>query len=383
VSEQENLETLIYKVLKQLVPDADREGLKRTPKRVAESLKFLTKGCETKSLEEILNDAVFEEQVDEMVLVRDIELYSLCVPSKQIVNAVLGAKQAATVRRGDKLWTLHEGRVVETEVTQVTARKTRALVSVETEEGVVRVTPDHPFATPDGWVEAKDLEGRLVECLDPSTSLVEKMHRRGTEDAEPRGEPLFAAAVPLVASVAAPSSPLGWYGRHGFQQEEHRTTLQESRFVPVRRVVSLNADGKEPFTVYSFKCAPHPTFLVGGHLTHNCEHHMLPFFGKCHVAYLPAGKIVGLSKIPRIVDCFARRLQVQERLTTQIANAIDQAIKPIGVGVVIEAQHLCMMMRGVEKQNSLATTSCLLGQLRDNEKTRAEFLTLIHRNGHR
>jgi GTP cyclohydrolase IA len=114
-----------------------------------------------------------------------------------------------------------------------------------------------------------------------------------------------------------------------------------------------------------------------------CEHHMLPFFGKAHVAYLPAGKIIGLSKIPRIVDCFARRLQVQERLTTQIANAIQEAIKPQGVGVVVEARHLCMMMRGVEKQNSIATTSCLLGRLRDDEKTRSEFLTLIHGNGSR
>ena len=112
-----------------------------------------------------------------------------------------------------------------------------------------------------------------------------------------------------------------------------------------------------------------------------CEHHLLPFFGKCHVAYLPRGRIVGLSKIPRLVDCFARRLQVQERLTVEIAKALDDALKPLGVGVVIEAQHLCMMMRGVEKQNSLATTSCLLGMLRDDEKTRSEFLTLIHGNG--
>jgi GTP cyclohydrolase I len=108
-----------------------------------------------------------------------------------------------------------------------------------------------------------------------------------------------------------------------------------------------------------------------------CEHHMLPFFGKAHVAYLPSGKIVGLSKIARIVDVFARRLQVQERLTSQIAHALDKWLAPQGVGVVIEARHLCMNMRGVEKQNSLATTSCLLGRLRDDPKTRAEFLTLI------
>jgi len=109
-----------------------------------------------------------------------------------------------------------------------------------------------------------------------------------------------------------------------------------------------------------------------------CEHHMLPFFGKAHVAYIPNGKILGLSKIPRIVDVFARRLQVQERLTDQIANAIDEVLKPTGVGVVIEAFHLCMMMRGVEKQNSKTITSALRGSFRDDAKTREEFLALAY-----
>jgi GTP cyclohydrolase I len=108
-----------------------------------------------------------------------------------------------------------------------------------------------------------------------------------------------------------------------------------------------------------------------------CEHHMLPFFGKVHVAYLPKGKVIGLSKIPRLVDIFARRLQVQERLTTQIAETIQSAINPIGVGVVIEARHLCMMMRGVEKQHSSAVTSSMLGAFRDEHETREEFLSLI------
>lgn len=110
-----------------------------------------------------------------------------------------------------------------------------------------------------------------------------------------------------------------------------------------------------------------------------CEHHMLPFFGKAHVAYLPDGKIVGLSKIPRIVEMFARRLQVQERLTTQIANAINEVLAPKGVGVIVEARHLCMMMRGVEKQNSSAITSCMLGRFKSDAKTRAEFLNLTNR----
>jgi GTP cyclohydrolase IA len=108
-----------------------------------------------------------------------------------------------------------------------------------------------------------------------------------------------------------------------------------------------------------------------------CEHHLLPFFGKVHVAYIPNGKVIGLSKIPRLIDVFARRLQVQERLTTQIAECIQQAIAPEGVGVVIEARHLCMMMRGVEKQHSAAVTSAMLGAFRNDENTRQEFLSLI------
>ena len=108
-----------------------------------------------------------------------------------------------------------------------------------------------------------------------------------------------------------------------------------------------------------------------------CEHHILPFFGKVHVAYIPNGKVLGLSKIPRLVDIFARRLQVQERLTTQIAESIQRAIEPQGVGVVIEARHLCMMMRGVEKQHSAAVTSAMLGVFRDHQQTREEFLSLI------
>ena len=112
-----------------------------------------------------------------------------------------------------------------------------------------------------------------------------------------------------------------------------------------------------------------------------CEHHLLPFFGKCHIAYLPRDRVVGLSKIPRLVDVFSRRLQIQERLTNQIAQVIEDTLRPLGVGVVVEATHLCMLMRGVEKQNSFALTSTMLGAFRNDARTRSEFLELLKLRG--
>ncbi|MFQ5580423.1 MAG: GTP cyclohydrolase I FolE [Nitrospiria bacterium] len=113
-----------------------------------------------------------------------------------------------------------------------------------------------------------------------------------------------------------------------------------------------------------------------------CEHHMLPFFGECHIAYIPNKKVVGLSKLPRVVEIFSRRLQLQERLTSQVAEAILDKVDPLGVGVVMEAQHLCMMMRGVEKQNSRTVTSAMLGVFKKDPKARAEFLDLLRRDRH-
>jgi NADPH-dependent 7-cyano-7-deazaguanine reductase QueF len=168
----------------------------------------------------------------------------------------------------------------------------------------------------------------------------------------------------------------GWYGKHGFRQESEFYVPEDSTYCQVVDVRRL-PPAKKPHRVYSLTCEPYPTFLIGGHLTHNCEHHLLPFIGKCHVAYMPHRKIVGLSKIPRLVDMYARRLQVQERLTTQIAGTLNEVLQPRGVAVVIEAVHLCMLMRGVEKQNSKAVTSAMLGGFRDRPETRAEFMELI------
>jgi GTP cyclohydrolase I len=504
---------LVYEMIRRLGDDPEREGMLKTPERVEKAMRYLTQGYALTG-KDAVGDALFTEAHHNMVLVKDIEMYSLCVPSNQIVDAVDGAKRAARVRAGDRLWTLHEGRVTQTPVPDVSWHRVQELVEVETDEGTFRVTPDHPIATPSGWVEAKDLEGCAIEWTEPrslcrkrftpvvgyelgyaigavcsdgtvgerSISLVvndrefaerfagclgrafgvtpwiepvsrpsgflqrevpgfrvrvvssylsdlfrmwvggDAHHMRQTfprvvlnsrecmqgfidgyvdgDGHVPGGRAgafIHSANAPFLADFADAIdarftagrkgisqlyvsdrwNQAGWFGKHGFQQEDHSTPLLESRFVAVRAVRPVTAEGTKPFRVYSYKCSPHPTFLVGGHLTHNCEHHLLPFIGKVHVAYIPNGRIMGLSKTARLVDVYARRFQVQERLTEQIAQSLWETIEPQGVGVVIEAFHLCMMMRGVQKQNSKTITSAMRGSFLDDQRTREEFLRLV------
>lgn len=495
-------------ILEAVGEDITREGLVKTPSRAAAAMQFFTQGYQL-SLDELLNGAIFEEDNNNMVMLRNIEFYSMCVPSKQLVNAVDGKRAAADVRIGDRLWSLHEGRVVPTNVTQVNSHQARQLVEVETDQGSFQVTPDHPLATPQGWMEAKDVAGLQVEwtaprslcrrrhlpernyafgyvvgavcsdgtvaaryislivndeafarrfafCLRDAFNIEAKVeaitrpsgftgrptpgfrvrvvssyladlfrqycggdahHMRqqfprvvldspdvfkgfldgyiegdGCRSKYSQGSTIVSGNVPFLHELSQligarftpnskrPASQLyvadSWMRRHGFAQESHRTDLIESKWVKVLRVTPIEAVGKKPYTVYSFQCEPYPTFLINGHLTHNCEHHMVAFFGKCHIAYIPNGKIVGVSKMARIVDMFARRLQVQERLTNQIADAIEDALEPLGVGVVAEGIHLCMVARGVEKQHSTMTTSAMRGVFNDMP-TRMEMMSLL------
>jgi GTP cyclohydrolase I len=512
------IEKLVEQLLKELGEDPHREGLERTPERVAKAMQYLTSGY-AKNVDEILNDALFVEEYDEMVVVKDIDFFSMCVPSKQIVNAVEGARPARLIRPGDRLWTLNQGFMKETTVTAVSARKTRDIAEVITAGGVFRVTPDHPIMTAEGWREAQSLKpDDCVEWINPK-SLCRERHRpspgyatgyvigavaadgsiqdarrvalvvksqRFAERYCAMVAEAFPPATPRIERVTVPSgfhgreipmfrvrvvsrdigeklcrwlgvsehgsrsktktfqfpdvvtssqqmmqgfldgycdgdgyardtgrfivssnqrflsklgsylsTPVaagrdgcsrvyvsnrwaepGWYGKHGFRQQSEFYVPIDSTYARVGDVRILPRADK-PHTVYSFKCEPYPTFLVAGHLTHNCEHHLLPFVGKAHVAYMPHRKIVGLSKIPRLIEMFSRRLQVQERLTTQVANTLNEALQPRGVAVVVEAVHLCMLMRGVEKQNSKAVTSAMLGAFRDRPETRAEFMELI------
>ena len=516
------MKELIERLLAELGEDPRREGLEKTPERVEAALRFLTSSYR-QDLKEILDGAVFtEDRYDEMVLVKDIDFYSLCVPGRELVNAVGGSKRARDIVPGDHLWTLDRGVVKQTEVTAVTSRTTRDIVEVRTAGGSFRVTPDHPVMTEYGWREAQELKaGMLVEWINPrslcrvvqepspgyalgyvlgataadgsiqdgrrinltvgSEQFAQRyceQFRQAFPSATPKvervtgmseflGRPIPMYRVRVVSSyigekfcrwlgvvergsksktktfrfpkvVTSSQSMMqgfldgycdgdghragsgrfvvsanrefleelaqylgthvarvdsrrvecfrvyvsdrwhqaGWYGRHGFHRDSDFYVPFDSTHTSVLEVTHL-PQAKKPYTVYSITCEPYPTFLVGGHLTHNCEHHLIPFFGKAHVAYIPNRKILGLSKLARLVEMFSRRLQVQERLTTQIAQTLYDALQPKGVGVVVEAVHLCMLMRGVEKQNSKAVTSAMLGGFRDRPETRAEFLELL------
>lgn len=516
-----NRKELIAELIKSLGEDLTREGLKDTPKRADEAWDHLFSGYGKKP-EDVLT--VFDnEGYDEMILVKNIEFYSTCLPGNQLVNSVEGAKRAREIKLNEELWTLEDGCPVKTRVSEISTYKADSIVTVILTSGKkIRVTVDHPIQTDHGWVEAGRLKpGSLVECVNPQTlsrrryqlnfnydlgyvlgaiasdgsiqdnrrvclevgerffvekfqkallgafdlrakienikkpsgflkkiipqyrvrfvssevgmwlirllhlpenlgsrsktksfhlpqvTLIDKEIMQGFLDGYCDGDgtpcgrsggfavlssnSVFLKELAKVLETPVMKRAIGssveavyvsknwwkkaWFGKQGYENRSVSLCLSQSTFVPVKSVEIV----KKKTKVYAFKCSPHSTFLVSGVLTHNCEHHMLPFFGRAHIAYIPRDKIIGLSKIPRLVEIFSRRLQNQERLTTQIADALQDLLDPKGVGIVIEAKHFCMMARGVEKQMSEVTTSTLKGLFKERPATREEFLRLIGR----
>jgi GTP cyclohydrolase I len=368
--DQDRAEKAVRELLLACGEDPDRDGLQETPARVARAYREMFAGLY------IDPDSVlaktFDESHDELILVTDIPMFSTCVPGGQTVDALGGGKQAAEVRVGDQLWTLVGGRAEPTTVVRISSHKVRELVEVTTAGGRFRVTADHPLATPEGWMEAKDVAGTVIEWTDARSANL------------PSPEDLVTVAGARFARRAAPASVPSvadsWQRRHGFPQQTVHTDLIESEWVEVESVRTIEATGTQEYTVYSFKCEPHPTFLIAGHLTHNCEHHLVPFHGVAHVGYIPSedGKVTGLSKLARLVDLYAKRPQVQERLTSQIADALMRRLEPRGVIVVVEAEHLCMAMRGIRKPGARTTTSAVRGILKTSSTSRAEALDLIN-----
>ena len=516
--DQKKIEKLAKELLKEIGENPNREGLEKTPERIAKSFLKIFGGY-SQTTPNILTK--FDgENYYEMIICKDIDFYSTCVPCDQYINSINGAKRAREIKVGNQLWTSKNGIPVATTVSQITTHTAPKIVKITLENNIsIRVTSDHPIKCPCGWIEANDLQiGDQVEFINPkslskkeyplhlnyhlgyvigaiaSDGSIQDNRRISLEVNEESLAKKYKIALEKafnidvkIQSIQKPSGFLkkkiqqfrirfvssqianrismflelpknlgsksktqsfkfpkivltskrlmqgfldgyidgdgcrkgksggniilssnrffleelaeiletkimktqtssvgciyvskkwykpGWYNKHGFQQQEISLNIGESSFKKVKKIEKIIQKTK----VYSFKCSPYPTFLISGILTHNCEHHMQPFFGKISIGYIPDKKIVGISKLPRIVELFSRRLQNQERLTTQIADTLNKLLKPKGVGVVVRAQHLCMMARGVEKQNTIMITSSCKGLFKNNSKTRDEFLRLI------
>ncbi len=513
------IEKAIREILEAIGEDPDRDGLRDTPARVARMYDEIFSGIRESPDHHL--KVMFEAEHDEMIMVRDIPCYSVCVPSKQKVNTVEGAKNASRVEVGDKLWTFDDdGALVQTEVVSIIARPGRAVIDVRAGIHHLQVTPDHPIMTPAGWVQAGDLRaGDKVQAYPPrqlgqARYIVQEGYELGyvigavgADGSVQDGRRIslvvndrgfagrFAHCLriafgidPTIEEISVPSGflhrdvptyrvrivarPIGtlllhWFGgteatrafhfprvvlrskemmegfldgycdgdgswdttvddgsrsivsaNRGFLDELGRILVTrpwynargvgqlrvpahwirpdaqfrrefvpvdvpllppDAHWVEIDAVERFGQRGTKPYTVYSFECEPYHSFMVGGVQVANCEHHLIPFLGRAHIAYIPSedGRVTGLSKLARLVEAYAQRPQVQERLTTQIADEIDHSLQPRGVMVVIEAEHLCMSMRGVRKPGSTTVTSAVRGLFRDSVATREEAMRFI------
>ncbi len=513
------IERAVQQIIEAIGEDPGREGLLGTPRRIAEMYEELFAGLK-EDPRELLEVGFDDEDHHEMVIVKDIPFYSMCVPSNQLVDAVGGKKRAADVVVGDWLYTLDHGEVRTTRVVAVSRRPARELVRITPIDSTpFFVTPEHPIMTLDGWRPAGELTDndrvewthprQFVRRRDPVVEGYDLGYALGAVAADASiqdgrrislcvrdreyarrfarsfghafgripeidpvkvpsgfsGRPVQMYRVRVVSSYIAglmlnwfrcegptketrrvrlprgvlrsrdmtqgfldgyvdgdgsvlprpgrmiiPSNrrflrelggvagsrpsptgdgPLrlsvsdrwhrpGWFGRRGFMPVSEAYDVRDSRWVKIAKVERAYADGTKPYAVYTFTCDPYPTFSISGVLTHNCEHHFLPFHGVAHVGYIPQGRILGVSKVARLVEILARRPQVQERLTTQIADFLCQGgLNAAGAGVVIEAEHLCVTMRGIKKPGSKVVTSATRGVFREDARTRAEFFSIV------
>jgi len=427
-----HIEYATVRLLRSIGENIDREGLLDTPKRVAKAWAEWTSGYSQDPTEILRTFTDGGESYNSLVLVRDIQFYSHCLVGSTFVETPNGRVPLSWLKDGDWVYGVdaetYELKLVRCQNPRIT-RKAAKLVRVYTDNDTLICTPDHKILTVErGWVEAAQLTNadRLVS-----------LYRGVQKDLDGKAYPKLMASRYTRWGGALKGIDGGGVPEHRFVLNEHRRLItvhhkdgqiwrndpsnlramsigehnreharaqklannpnrirasgESSKRPEVRKKRSESMKAywagrnhvvfgvEEVSIVDDVWCITVPevnSFFANGIAVHNCEHHLAPFFGRAHIGYIPNGRIVGLSKLPRVVDCFARRLQVQERLTEQVADALSSALSPKGVGVVIEARHLCMESRGICKPGSITVTSALRGVLMDEPDTRAEFLSL-------
>ena len=367
---QGDIEIAVNSILRNIGENPEREGLLNTPNRVARMYQELTEGYHIDP-EKLINDAIFTVDYDEMVVVKDIDFYSMC---EHHMLPFFGRAHVAYIPNGKVIGLSKIPRIVEMFARrlqiqeQMTSQIANFLQEQLQPQGVaVVVEGAHMCAMMRGVKKAntKMVTSKMLGCF------------RENENQQTAAQTSWLNQGDIEIAVNSILRNIGENPeREGLLNTPNRVARMYQELTGGYHIDPEKLINDAIFTV------DYDEMVVVKDIDFYsmCEHHMLPFYGRAHVAYIPNGKVIGLSKIPRIVDMFARRLQIQEQMTSQIANFLQEQLQPQGVAVVVEGAHMCAMMRGVKKANTKMITSKMLGCFRENEKTRAEFLSHIKSN---
>jgi GTP cyclohydrolase I len=349
----QSIQQNIIRQIQYIGEDPNREGLKKTPDRIVRSWSELFAGYKQKPEDQL---TVFDAgSYDQLVLLKDVEIFSVCVVGSTFVEIPRGRIPIKYLKDGDWIYTVDsttkELGIAQCKNPRLTAKDAQ-LVRVYADNDSVLCTPNHRFLTHNrGWVEAQDLQYR--------DSIVSFYRATGHGS---------TSAHPYLLATRGTAK---WEGQCiNIDGQPTAVPAQNHRIIGVASVPWRE-------DVYCMDVPGTETFFANGMAVHNCEHHWLPFIGRAHVAYIPDGRVIGISKLARLVDIYARRLQIQERLGEQITMAIMEHLKAKGAACVIEAVHLCMQMRGISKQHSSMITSSLKGVFLTKPEARAELMGLI------
>jgi GTP cyclohydrolase I len=441
-SEVQSADDIPLRLLEFIGEDPNRDGLKNTPSRYIKSWKELTCGY-SQDPHEFFKAQFIEESYDQMVILKDIDFYSMCLSGSTFIDTPKGRIPINRIKDGEFAYCWDEN-LCRMTISQIRnpriTGKNKRLYRVYSDKDTILCTAEHRFLTfTRGWIEAQNLipgdsiialnKGSVYENSVPRAYLIwsgltKEISEHRFVYEELNGLITKKDHIHHIDNQPNNNSPENLtllscsdhFRLHRLSEEktgfalftdEQRKQMSAKRIEGIKKSQTEEVRKKRSESIKKYwnlltdieradrnhrillvECTDwyedvwcmdvpdYQNFVANGMVVHNCEHHLLPFYGKVHIAYIPQKKVLGISKLARVVECFSRRLQIQERFTQQIADIIHECLNPVGVAVYIEAKHLCMMMRGVQKQNSKMLTSALKGALSSEESARMEFLLL-------